>query len=67
MYFYEQGTWYCIEESDRMMFLRQYLLRQKPLPRIASAQYGFIDAIGFADVALPGLGGARPAIPPTNE
>nr|WP_294566643.1 FkbM family methyltransferase [uncultured Rhodopila sp.] len=56
MYFYEDGQWRCVGGSDRMMFFRQYLLRPKPLPRIASQQYGFIDAIGFADAALPALG-----------
>jgi FkbM family methyltransferase len=55
MYFYEDGQWRCVGRSDRMMFFRQYLLRPKPVPRIASPQYGFIDAIGFADAALPGL------------
>nr|WP_294504733.1 FkbM family methyltransferase [uncultured Rhodopila sp.] len=55
MYFYENGRWCCIGESDRMMFLRQYLLRPKTIGRIASQQYGFIDAVGFADAALPEL------------
>jgi hypothetical protein len=56
MYFHELGEWQCIEESERMIFLRGYLLQPKPLPRIASAQYGFVDAVGFSDVALAGLG-----------
>jgi FkbM family methyltransferase len=57
MYFFEDGQWRCIGRSDRMLFFRQYLLRPKPIPRIATHQYGFIDAIGFADTALPALGG----------
>jgi FkbM family methyltransferase len=55
MYFYEDGQWRCIGRSDRMMFFRQYLLRPKPIARIASPQYGLIDAIGFADAPLPAL------------
>jgi FkbM family methyltransferase len=55
MYFYQQGEWRCIGQDQRMMFLRQYLLRPKPVPRIASQQFGFIDAVGFADATLPDL------------
>ena len=55
MYCCTEGRWQCIEAADRMTFLREYLLRPKPLPRIGSAQYGFVDAIGFADRRLPGL------------
>ncbi len=61
MYFYVQGQWHCIEASERMIFLREYLLRPKPVPRIASPQFGFIDAVGFADVALPALAATPPA------
>ncbi|WP_428487728.1 FkbM family methyltransferase [Rhodopila sp.] len=57
MYFHEQGRWHCIEGGDRMAFLRQYLLQPKPVPRIVTPQYGFIDAVGFSDVALPALDG----------
>jgi hypothetical protein len=39
--------------ADRVGFLRQYLLQPKPVPRIASPQYGFIDAVAFSDEALP--------------
>ena len=55
MYFFENGEWRCVGRSDRMMFFRQYLLRPKPVPQIATPQYGFIDAIGFADAPLPAL------------
>jgi FkbM family methyltransferase len=55
MYFFEGGRWHCVGQQDRMMFLRHYLLRPKSVPRIASQQYGFIDAFGFADAALPAL------------
>ncbi|HME27247.1 MAG TPA: FkbM family methyltransferase [Acetobacteraceae bacterium] len=64
MYCYTQDQWYCIEAADRMTFLREYLLRRKPVARIGSPQYGFIDAIGFADVKLPTLDGRGPARPP---
>ena len=57
MYCYAQDQWHCIEAADRMVFLREHLLRAKPVPRIGSPQYGFIDAIGFSDVKLPALGG----------
>jgi hypothetical protein len=40
-----------------MDFLRQYLLRPKQVQRIASEQYGFIDAVGFSDAPLPSLHG----------
>jgi hypothetical protein len=33
------------------------LLQPKPLPRIATPQYGFVDAVGFSDVPLPSLDG----------
>ena len=62
MYFFEAGRWHCVGQQDRMTFLRHYLLRPKSVPRIASPQYGFIDAFGFADTALPALG--SPAAPP---
>lgn len=57
MYFYDAVAerWHCIGVADRMDFLRRYLLQPKPLPHIATRQYGFVDAIGFADVALPAL------------
>jgi hypothetical protein len=55
MYFYDQGQWQCIAGSDRMTFLRHYLLQPKPVLRIATPQYGFIDAVGFSNVALPAL------------
>jgi FkbM family methyltransferase len=62
MYFYDQGQWQCIAGSDRMTLLRRYLLQPKPVSRAATAQYGFIDAVGFSDIALPVLGEpVRPA------
>jgi hypothetical protein len=46
-----------------MSFLHEYLLRPKPVPRIATPQYGFIEAVGFSDVALPALTAAGPVTP----
>jgi FkbM family methyltransferase len=66
MYFYVEDRWHIIERSDRMIFLREYLLRAKPVPRIMTPQYGFIDAIGFSDVALPALNGAAPMTLPAH-
>jgi FkbM family methyltransferase len=67
MYFYTRGRWHSIEAADRMIFLREYLLKPKPVPRIATPQYGFIEAVGFADVALIALGGSGSAAPPARE
>jgi hypothetical protein len=36
-----------------MALLAQYLLKPKPVPRIATPQYGFTDALALSDVALP--------------
>jgi FkbM family methyltransferase len=55
MYFYEQGRWSRIGLEDRMLVFHHYLLQAKRLPRIATAQYGFVDAVGFADDPLPAL------------
>ena len=45
--------WCTIGPAGRMDFLRHYLLAAKPVPRIASPQYGFVHAIAFSDRALP--------------
>ncbi len=56
MYFFDaEAGWTCIGAGERMMFLRKYLLQPKPLPRIGSAQFGFVDAVGFSAVPLAGL------------
>lgn len=53
MHVYEDEAWCTIGPSDRMDFLRQYLLSAKPVPRVATPQYGFVHAIAFSDEALP--------------
>ena len=50
---YLDGTWETITELERPDFLRQYLLRAKPLPRIRTPQYGFVDAVAFSEYPLP--------------
>lgn len=47
--------WTRVDAGDRMDFLRHYLLRPKPVPRIRAPQYGFTDAWVFTDRALEGL------------
>jgi len=48
-----EDGWCTIGSSDRMDFLRHYLLRAKPIPHITSPQYGFVHALAFSDQALP--------------
>jgi FkbM family methyltransferase len=53
MHLYTDGAWCTIGPAERMDFLRQYLLTAKPVPGIATAQYGFVHAIAFSDDTLP--------------
>jgi FkbM family methyltransferase len=53
MHLYSDAGWCTIGPADRMDFLRQYLLSAKPVPRIATPQYGFVHAVAFSDAALP--------------
>jgi FkbM family methyltransferase len=53
MHLYDNGGWCTIGPAERMDFLRRYLLSAKPVPRIATPQYGFVHAIAFSDDALP--------------
>jgi FkbM family methyltransferase len=53
MHLYENAAWCTIGPEERMDFLRQYLLSAKPVPRIATPQYGFVHAIAFSDDPLP--------------
>ena len=57
MYFYRQGRWLHVGPAERVAFLERYLLQPKALPHIATAQYGFIDAVGFAPAPLDALMG----------
>ncbi len=53
MHVYSDGGWCSIGPSERMDFLRHYLLSAKPVPRVATPQYGFVHAVAFSDLALP--------------
>ena len=53
MHLYVEGGWCTIGPGERMDFLRQYLLSAKPVPRVATPQYGFVHAIAFSDEMLP--------------
>jgi FkbM family methyltransferase len=52
MYCHTSDCWVRVDPADRLDFLRQYLLRPKQLPGIATPQYGFTDEFAFADVEL---------------
>jgi FkbM family methyltransferase len=49
-------SWETVRENDRLELLRHYLLRPKPVARVRTPQYGFIDAVGFSDAPLPDAG-----------
>lgn len=53
MYFHTEGGWTRIDQRDRMSLFTQYLLKPKPVPRIATPQYGFTDALALSECALP--------------
>ena len=53
VHLFAEGDWCTIGPADRFGFLRQYLLQPKAVPRIASPQYGFVDAVAFSDEELP--------------
>jgi hypothetical protein len=52
MYCHTNDCWVRVDPADRLDFLRQYLLRPKQLPNIATPQYGFTDEFAFADMEL---------------
>ena len=53
LHVFSMGGWETFAAAERMIFLRQYLMRAKPLPRIRTPQYGFVDAVAFSDQPLP--------------
>jgi FkbM family methyltransferase len=53
MYFHTEQGWTRIDRADRLTLLAQYLLKPKPVPRIATPQYGFTDSLALSEVALP--------------
>ena len=54
IHLYADDAWCTIGPSERMDFLRHYLLSAKPVPRVATPQYGFVHAVAFSDDPLPG-------------
>jgi FkbM family methyltransferase len=54
LHVFSHGGWETVEADDRLEFLRHYLLRAKPVPRVHTPQYGFIDAVAFSAQPLPG-------------
>jgi FkbM family methyltransferase len=50
LHVFSHAAWETVEADDRMEFLRHYLLHAKPVPRIGTPQYGFIDAMAFSDL-----------------
>lgn len=53
LHVFSHGVTETIPAEDRLEFLRHYLLRAKPVPRIRTSQYGFVDAVAFSDLPLP--------------
>jgi len=53
LHLFSEGEWRTVGPDERMGFLRQYLLQPKPVPRIASPQFGFVEAVAFSDQSLP--------------
>jgi hypothetical protein len=53
MYFHTELGWTRIDRHDRVTLLAQYLLKPKPVARIATPQYGFTDCLALSEVALP--------------
>jgi len=51
--FSDDEGWSTIEPEDRMDFLRHYLLKPKPVPRVATPQHGFAGALAFSEDRLP--------------
>ena len=53
---WSHGARDTLATGDRLDFLRQYLMRAKPLPRIRTPQYGFVDSVAFSARPLPARG-----------
>jgi FkbM family methyltransferase len=56
LHVFTRGAWETVEAGDRLEFLRHYLLRAKPVARVRTPQYGFIDAVAFSELELPAVG-----------
>ena len=53
MHLFLEGDWCSFGPDERFDYLQEYLLQPKPVPNIASPQYGFIGSVGFSDELLP--------------
>jgi FkbM family methyltransferase len=52
IYLFQNRAWRRVTAATYQNFIDDYLLKPKPLPRIASPQYGFVDAAGFSTQPL---------------
>ena len=52
IYLFRNGGWQEVTSETYQQFLDGYFLQPKQVPRIASPQYGFIDAAGFSAIRL---------------
>jgi FkbM family methyltransferase len=52
IYLFQNGAWREVTRETYPDFIGDYLLNPKPVPRIASPQYGFVDAAGFSAIRL---------------
>jgi FkbM family methyltransferase len=59
LHVFSHDAWETVEAHDRLEFLRHYLLRAKPVPRIRTPLYGFVDAMAFSELPLPSANEAQ--------
>ncbi len=52
IYLFQNGVWLEVTAVTYLKFIEDYLMKPKRLPRIASPQYGFVDAAGFSAIRL---------------
>jgi FkbM family methyltransferase len=53
LHVFSHGVWETIAPDDRLAFLRHYLMLAKPVARIGTPQFGFIEAVAFSDQPIP--------------
>lgn len=52
IYLFQSNVWREVTHESYQKFIDDYLLKPKPVARIASPQYGFVDAAGFSAIRL---------------
>jgi FkbM family methyltransferase len=52
IYLFQNGVWLEVTAVTYLKFIEDYLMKPKRLPRVASPQYGFVDAAGFSAIRL---------------